>query len=152
MRSIVSLHGLILAGLVCAGGVVAQAADAPSLVIPGRPDVPVMINGRDASYCVVDGDWGLDRPSPGTVVTCGPPVAVLPGAGAGNGFYPYMGKRPRLGRLEVLPAADRRLPPPAESFHRVWGAAPDRAPVSEEVLPNPPPVITAPRAPRPSFE
>ena len=127
----------------------AQAADAPSLVIPGRPDVPVMINGRDASYCVVDGDWGLDRPSPGTTVTCGPPVAVLPGAGAGNGFYPYAASGRVSAGSRFCRPPDRRLPQPAESFHRAWGAAP---PVSEEVLPDPPPVIPAPRAPRRTFE
>ena len=31
------------------------------IVIPGRPGVPVIINGVDASYAVVEGDWGLAR-------------------------------------------------------------------------------------------
>ncbi|WP_216074258.1 hypothetical protein, partial [Acinetobacter baumannii] len=31
------------------------------IVIPARPGVPVIINGLDASYTVVEGDWGLLR-------------------------------------------------------------------------------------------
>ena len=31
------------------------------IVIPGRPGVPIIINGVDASYAVVEGDWGLGR-------------------------------------------------------------------------------------------
>jgi hypothetical protein len=30
-----------------------------SIVIPGKPGVPIIINGVDASYAVVEGDWGL---------------------------------------------------------------------------------------------
>ncbi|HEY5963526.1 MAG TPA: hypothetical protein VIU42_05870 [Xanthobacteraceae bacterium] len=46
-----------------AAGSPARAADtAPSIVIPSRPGIPVVINGRDASYAVVEGDWGLARP------------------------------------------------------------------------------------------
>ena len=31
------------------------------IVIPGRPGVPIIINGIDASYAVVEGEWGLGR-------------------------------------------------------------------------------------------
>ena len=31
------------------------------IVIPGRPGVPIIINGVDASYAVVEGDWGLGK-------------------------------------------------------------------------------------------
>ena len=52
-------------GLVC-GVLGAQLAhadrSAPVLVIPGRPGIPVVINGYDASYTIVEGDWGLARP------------------------------------------------------------------------------------------
>ena len=34
----------------------------PVIVIPGRPDVPIYINGVDASWAVVEGEFGLDRP------------------------------------------------------------------------------------------
>ena len=32
-----------------------------SSVIPGRPGVPIIINGVDASYAVVEGDFGLGK-------------------------------------------------------------------------------------------
>ena len=31
------------------------------IVIPGRPGVPIIISGVDASYAVVEGDWGLGQ-------------------------------------------------------------------------------------------
>ena len=33
----------------------------PTIVIPGRAGVPVIINGSDASFGVVEGDWGLGK-------------------------------------------------------------------------------------------
>ena len=39
---------------------VARADHAPAYVVPGRSDVPVMINGYDASWGVTVGDWGSD--------------------------------------------------------------------------------------------
>ena len=39
----------------------ALAQGGPVLVIPGRPGVPIVINGIDASYAVVEGDWGLGK-------------------------------------------------------------------------------------------
>jgi len=31
------------------------------IVVPGRAGVPIIINGIDASYAVVEGDWGLAK-------------------------------------------------------------------------------------------
>ena len=42
----------ILIGTTCA----ALADSSPVLVIPGRAGVPIIINGVDASYAVVEGD------------------------------------------------------------------------------------------------
>jgi hypothetical protein len=56
---------LAITGMGSAG--VACADHAPSIVVPGRPDVPVIINGRDARGGIAIGDWGLYRP--GTPVT-----------------------------------------------------------------------------------
>jgi hypothetical protein len=106
----------------CCGFGAAQAADAPAIVIPGKPGVPVIINGYDASYAVVIGDWGLDRPGqmPATIVT-GP--LVIPGEHYYGGYFPAFGRRPGYGRREIEPPPNRRLPPPAPSFHRFWGAS-----------------------------
>src|ERR1700691_4485770 len=37
------------------------AGEGFDIVIPGRPGVPVIINGVDASYAVVEGDFGLGK-------------------------------------------------------------------------------------------
>ena len=39
----------------------ALAGEGFDLVIPGRPGVPIIINGVDASYAVVEGDLGLGK-------------------------------------------------------------------------------------------
>jgi hypothetical protein len=76
------------------------------IVIPGRAGVPVIINGVDASYSVVEGDWGLER---GThvqpTVYGGRYVDPLPNVGH---YYPSSGRIPGYGRLEIETPANRR--------------------------------------------
>jgi hypothetical protein len=31
------------------------------IVVPSRPGVPIIINGIDASYAVIEGEWGLGK-------------------------------------------------------------------------------------------
>ena len=73
------------------------------IVIPGRPGVPVIINGVDASYAVVEGDWGLGK---GThvepTVYGGRYVDPVPHVGR---YYPSAGRMPGYGRLEIEPPA-----------------------------------------------
>jgi hypothetical protein len=129
----------ILIGTTCAAG----AESAPVVVIPGRPGVPIIINGVDASYAVVEGDWGLGKGVrvPPTVYG-GSYVDPVPNVGH---YYPSAGHRPGYGRLEIEPPANRRLPPPAEIFSQSWSAqsAPQQA--QPEVPFYPPPVIVAPQ-------
>jgi len=106
MRAIALLWIIQLANLL---GSPAQAGDAPAIVIPGRAGVPVIINGGDASYCVVEGDWGLAPCPPQRPI----PSYELP-------YFPAQGRQPGYGRLEVEPPPDRELPKPAESYHRQW--------------------------------
>lgn len=118
----------------------AGADHAPSLVIPSRPDVPVMINGQDASWGIVEGDFGLYRPgavSP-TVV---PAPTALPLAPA-KPWFPSLGAAPHAGRYEVEPPANRALPPPAPSYHREWSSSSD---MSVPAAP-PAPQVIAPSA------
>ena len=94
--------GLVLAILI--GTTAAALADSsPVLVIPGRPGVPVIINGVDASYAVVEGDWGLGK---GVHVT--PTVyggrTIDPAPHVGH-YYPSAGHQPGYGRLEIEPPA-----------------------------------------------
>jgi hypothetical protein len=51
---------LAIAGLGSAG--TAHADHRPVIAVPGRPEVPVVIDGQNASWAVVIGDWGLYRP------------------------------------------------------------------------------------------
>jgi hypothetical protein len=109
----------------------ARAADAPHFVIPGKPGVPVIINGYDASYSIVEGDWGLDRPTgvPPTIVSG--PLRLLPPARYDGGYFPGGdGEEPGYGRLEVVPPPNRRLPPPAQRFHRSWGIQSESTPAT----------------------
>jgi hypothetical protein len=130
-------------GLVLVGATSLRADHAPVYVVPGKSGVPVVINGYDASFTVVEGDWGLWRPGhvPPTIVS-GPLVAPAPyfyGA-----YFPAYGRRPGYGRYEVEPPPNRRLPPPAPSFYREWGTQSQNLPatVAEPPL-YPPPVIEA---------
>jgi hypothetical protein len=120
----------------------AFADSGPVIVVPGRPGVPVIINGIDASYAVVEGDWGLGKGvHVQPTIYGGRYVDVAPDVGH---YYPSAGHEPGYGRLEIEPPANRKLPQPAESFHQSWSAqsAPQPAP---EVPLNPPPVIIAPQ-------
>ena len=121
----------------------ALADSAPVLVIPGRPGVPIIINGVDASYAVVEGDWGLARRVHVTpTVYGGRYVDPLPNVGH---YYPSAGHRPGYGRLEIEPPANRVLPQPAESYHQSWSAQSAPQPAQPEIPLNPPPIILAPQ-------
>ncbi len=123
-----------------AGAAALQASETgPVIVIPGRPGVPIIVNGRDISYAVVEGDWGLDRPS-----LTDPHILYRYGRGAligpsGGNYFPKTGRAPRVGRKEVdIP----RPLHPAESFHRSFNAQSDPTPVTPPQFM--PPIIAAP--------
>lgn len=110
------------------------------IVIPGRPGVPVIINGIDASYAVVEGDWGLGKGvQVQPTIYGGRYVDPVPHVGH---YYPSAGATPGYGRLEIEPPANRRLPQEAESYYRSWSA---QSTPQLEVPANPPPVIVAPQ-------
>src|ERR1700687_5501644 len=134
--------GLALAILI--GTTAAALADsAPVLVIPGRAGVPIIINGVDASYAVVEGDWGLSKNTHVTpTVYGGRYVDPVPNVGH---YYPSSGHLPGYGRLEIEPPANRKLPQPAESYHDSWSAQSTPQPVQPEVPFYPPPIIIAPQ-------
>lgn len=117
----------------------ARAQEGPVIAIPGHPDVPVIINGRDASYRVVVGDWGLARPGAVPVVVYGPPAYLPPD---GRGYYPSNGKRPRSGRQEI--EQPRVLLPPAPSYHRSWTTGSNADPATIPPPYQPPVVVVMP--------
>ena len=108
-----------------------RADSGPVIVIPSRPGVPVVINGRDASYAVVEGDWGLSRPGAVSVTVIGAsPIMPNDVYRRRNSYIPRYGRAPERGRNEVEPASDRALPEPAESFSRSWSTSSDITPAN----------------------
>jgi hypothetical protein len=134
MRSglaLVFLIGTSFAALADSGAVI---------VIPGRAGVPVIINGIDASYAVVEGDWGLGKGvHVQPTVYGGRVVDPMPNVGH---YYPTAGRLPGYGRVEIEPPANRKLPQPAESYHQSWSSQSTMQ--KPEVPLYPPPVIAAP--------
>jgi len=122
----------------------AFAGTGPLIVIPGKPGVPVYINGRDASYAVVEGEWGLAKSFKNADrVYGGWDSYTTPQVGH---YYPSAGRKPGYGRLEIEPPANRALPQPAESYHRSWSAqSGPPAPQQHYDIPEYPTVIEAPR-------
>jgi hypothetical protein len=113
------------------------------IVIPGRPGVPVIINGVDASYSVVEGDWGLaKRIHVQPTVYGGRYIDPVPNVGH---YYPSAGRMPGYGRLEIEPPANRALPQPAESYHQSWSAQSAPLPAQSNVPVDPPAIIYAPQ-------
>ena len=141
----------------------ALAGDGFEVVIPARPGVPIIENGIDISYAVVEGDFGLGKGwQHQPTIFGGRYIDPTPNVGH---YYPSLGhgEKPGYGRLEIEPPANRKLPQPAESYHQSWSAhsGPQRA--EPEVPFYPPPAILAPRGgqgriqqdfstPRPDFQ
>jgi len=131
--------------ILAATGCAAFADTEPVLVIPSRPGVPVIVNGRDVSFAVLEGDWGL-----------GKSVHVQPTVYPGNWrqsykpavghYYPHTGHMPGYGRLEIE-TPSRHLPQ-AQSYHRAWGVESQPTPPSAAVPFDPPQIILAPRGRR----
>jgi hypothetical protein len=127
----------------------ALAQREPVIVVPGRAGIPVMLWGQDVSGAVIEGEFGLDRPGGAdgglTVIPpIGPYYAGIPPQPPVDGYYPSSGTPPRYGRKEILPPANRVLPPPAPSFQRSWTSESPNLPAT--IPPdNPPPVIVAPQ-------
>jgi hypothetical protein len=146
---------LALSFVLCGGASAQAGADSvPVIVVPGRPGVPIMINGRDARGAVVEGDWGLAREQIGITVIRLPPIlwsrkdpACRNGwcGSPGARYFPGTGRPPPVGRLEILPPPNRARPPPAESYYRFWGI--ESAPLPPTIEPphyDIPPVIIGP--------
>lgn len=138
---------IVMALAIVAGtSLAAQADTAPLIVVPGRAGVPVLINGRDVSYGVLEGEWGLAKSFRNPARVFGGRDRYI-GPKVGH-YYPSSGRTPGYGRLEVNPPANRPLPQPAESYYRSWSAqsAPPVPPMLQPEVPyDPPAIIVAPR-------
>ena len=81
----------------------ARADSGPVFVVPSRPGVPIAINGRDASWSVVEGDIGLARPGHLTPVIIGggrplPPRTVVRSQSVLPALWTSAGARSRRNR------------------------------------------------------
>jgi len=102
----------------------------PLIVIPGKPGVPIYINGIDASWGVVEGEFGLDRPGLMAPTVIYRPLVVATPVNVPD-YYPKSGKRPGYGRYEIVPPANRPLPPPAPTYYRSWSSGSAPGPVTD---------------------
>lgn len=118
----------------------AVADSGPVVVIPSRAGVPIVIDGVDASYAVVEGNWGLGKSIHVQPTIYGGWPAGMPRP-AGH-YFPRTGQRPGYGRYEVN--TPPRVLPGSEGYYRSWGAESPRG--YEQAVPaNPPPILYAPQ-------
>jgi len=127
MRKGVAKFAFVLTAMLVTAPCV-HADHAPNYVVPGRPDVPVIINFFDASWGVVEGEWGLYRP--GAVSPTVIPAPYVTPRTTARPYYPSLGGPAYKGRLEIQPPADRQLPP-APSYHRSWSSESQNLPATE---------------------
>ena len=133
---------MALSLIVLAGMATAAAADSgPSVVIPSRAGVPIMINGVDASYAIVEGDWGLGKSVHVQPTVYGGWPAYLPQSP--GRYFPRTGHTPGYGRHERS-VAPRPLPG-SQNYYRSWSAESPRGYEPQAVPSAPPPIIYAPR-------
>jgi hypothetical protein len=124
VRNHIAASAAVLACLMAAA---ARADHQPVIAVPGNPYMPVIINGTDASFAVVSGDWGLYAPGRVTPEIYYAPVVIpVPGD---RGYFPATGQRPRYGRQEII--TPRRVLPPAPSFYREWSTGSGAGRVTE---------------------
>jgi hypothetical protein len=115
----------------------------PEIVIPGKPGVPVMINGIDASWGVVEGEFGLDRPGAVAPTVIYRPLQVsVPYSEPG--YFPRSNRKPGYGRLEIVPPPNAPKPPPAPSYFRSWSSQSSSGPVTDYAPYPTPPIVYAP--------
>jgi len=126
-----------------AGGAAASETG-PVIVVPGRGDVPVVLNGREVVGAVIEGDWGLARPSninPTVIYRLWPPPAGAPPAKA---YFPSSGRPPKFGRKEAESPPSQSPPPQAQEYHQSWSSQSEPLPAT---IPTPyemPPVLLTP--------
>lgn len=136
MRAGISALVVVLLGSVVR---VAPAAEGTWFVVPGKRGVPVIVNplGFDASYQVVERDFGLDRPDQVNPTIVGP--HILPPPYYPTHYFPHGGRVLGYGRLEILPPGSSRRTQTPQSFERSWTAESDPLPATID-NPNPYPL------------
>src|SRR5712675_2339153 len=141
------MRAKIVLAILIGAALPAYAGEGFDIVIPGRPGVPIIINGIDVSYAVVEGDFGLGKGfHKQPTIYGGRYVDDAPNVGH---YYPSAGHQPGYGRLEIEPPANRKLPQPADSYYQSWSAQSAPLPAQSSVPVEPPAIIYAPQDGRP---
>lgn len=86
----------------------------PVIVIPGRPGVPIIVNGQDISGAVIEGDWGLARPGqiePRILYRYGNGALIGPARQLFSSHGPRAAHRPQGSRCAASAAAGREFFP-----------------------------------------
>jgi len=117
----------------CVPPALADSDSGTVVAIPGRPDVPVIVNpyGFDASYAIIEGEFGLNKPSQNNaqIIVPSPLPPIVP---ARRFYFPHADSAPAYGRFEVAPPPGRRVTETPQSYNRSWGAASDPLPASTD--------------------
>jgi hypothetical protein len=137
MRMAFTFAFALLAGMTAS----AAADSGPVVVIPSRAGVPIVINGVDASFAVVEGDWGLGKSVHVQPTIYGGWPAGMPRP-AGH-YFPRTGRQPGYGRYEIN-TPPRPLPGDG-TYYRSWSTESPRGYGQDFVPAEPPPVIYAPQ-------
>ena len=137
---LVALSGVLL------GAASALAADTgPVIVVPGRLGAPVFIDGVDVSGAVIEGEFGLNKPQMVAPKIIWAPFWRPQRSYLEDSYFPATGREPGYGRYEIVPPADRRLPPPAPSFHRSWSSQSESLPANVDPPAQSTPIVVAPQ-------
>ena len=93
---------LIMAAAILIGSMpLAFAGEGFDLVVPGRPGVPIIVNGIDVSYAVLEGDFGLGKGVNNQPTVFGGRYVGWDQPNVGH-YYPSLGLRPGYGRKPRL--------------------------------------------------
>ena len=87
---------------------------------------------------MVEGEFGLDKPNMVATKIISAPFWLPPRTYFEERYFPATGKEPGYGRYEIEPPANRKLPPPAQSFHRSWSSQSDPLLAALTSAPNDP--------------
>ena len=128
-----ALVAILTGWIICVPPALADSDSGTVVVIPGRPDVPVIVNpfGFDAAYTIIEGDFGLNKPAQANAhIVVGPHVVAVPGPR--RYYFPHSEHMPGYGRDEVQPPPGRRVTQTPQSYNRSWGAHSDPLPASTD--------------------
>ena len=138
MRMAFTFAFALLAGMTAS----AVADTGPVVVIPSRAGVPIVIDGVDASFAVVEGDWGLGK----SVHVSADHLWRLAGGDAAARGALFPAHRTGVPVTDATRSTRRRALLPGDgSYYRSWGAESPRGYEQEYVPPDPPPIIYAPQ-------